>query len=128
MIDWLTEQLRAKERIEAAEQGMERLRRRRREVAAWLLTTKDVAGAPERIRDAARCAREAQLAAVDQLQRAAEVHGEAARVHELAAQVARTRTSAIEHRQIAEVHRSTARHDLSLANQYREQAEHCNNQ
>jgi hypothetical protein len=128
MMDWLAEQLRAKERIEAAEQGMERLRRRRREVAAWLQTTKDVAGAPERIRDAARCAREAQLAAVDQLQRAAEVHGEAARVHEQAAQVARTRTSAIEHRHIAEVHRSSAKHDLSLANQYRERAEDCDSE
>lgn len=128
MRDWQAEQLRAKQRIEAAEQGMERLRRRRREVAVWVLTTKDVGGAPDRIYDAVQCAREANLAAVEQLQRTAEAHDEAALVHEFASQVARTHMSAIEHRHIAEVHRSMARHDLGLADQYREQAEQCDNE
>ena len=126
-----TERRRVKERIEAAEEAMEQLRCRRRELGSWPIaiyqlwpTTKaDCVG--ERMRRAARHARAAQLGAASQLERSADSHDAVAGVHDSAATDAHSHTLAVEHKHVAEDHRSAARHYRSLANQYREQAEQC---
>ena len=134
MVDWETDRLRTKARIEAADEEMEQLSCCRGELAVWSHATadtyldwpiavKDADRVRERVHEAAHRARAAQLAAVDQLERTAAAHELVAGAHDSAAKNAQR--SAMEHKHIAEAHRCAARHDRGLANQYRERAGLC---
>ena len=123
-MDWESEQLQVKVRIDDAQARTEQLRLRREEMTVWMASAGCVDAARDRLRHAAQRAAAAQLAAADQLERSAAAHEAAARILDLAAIDARDDFQAGTHIHVAEAHRSVARHDRELAGQYRDQAQH----
>lgn len=123
-MDWESEQLRVKVRIDDAQARIEQLRLRREEMTVWTATARCADAARDRLVQAAQRAATAQLAAADQLERSAAAHEAAARTLDFAAKDACDDFAADTHMHVAEAHRSVARHDRELAGQYRDQAEH----
>ncbi|ORW51078.1 hypothetical protein AWC20_23745 [Mycobacterium parmense] len=81
--------------------------------------------AREHLRQAARRAVAAQLAAADELERFADLHDAAARAHEVAGADFVDDLLLIAHVHVAEMHRSAARAKRALARECRDQAQQC---
>jgi hypothetical protein len=123
IVDWETERLQVKMRIDAVEQRLEELRRRSHELNVGPTTANNLLRARQLMVKAAQRAAAAQLAAANQLERIANAHESAAPLHDLAANDASNDLWTIAHTHIAEAHRSAARLDRELATRYRQQAE-----
>jgi hypothetical protein len=124
-VDWESEQVRVKVRIEAAQARIEQLRLRREELAVAPISARGVDAVRERLRLALQRATAAELAAAEQLERSADAHDAAARTLDFAAKDARDDFQADTHMHVAEAHRAAARQDRELADRYRGQAEYC---